>query len=333
MIETTNVLALEEEFYNKKFFFSYSSLSKLLYSPKLFYSQYVLKQKEEKTDSHLIEGKVIHCLLLEEEKFNEKFIISPLLLPPDSVKGIVDRVFKIAKENDQLDLDLKDHKDSILAILVEINLHQSLKTDEQRIDKVVNEASESYFKYLKEKEGRDVIDYSTYTNCKKIVDILKNNPKASNTLKLGPLEVGVDTYSEIYLETALPKRPFGIKGVIDRLVIDHNNKSITIVDFKTTGKSIVEFPETVEYFKYWLQSAIYRMLIEETYLKELPGYSIEFKFVVVDKYMQSYVFPVTDTTATKWVQEAQNLLTTAEFHYKNRKYDLPYLFEMDLVLL
>ncbi len=134
MIDTINILALEEEFYNKKFFFSYSSLSKLLYSPKLFYSQYVLKQREEKTDAHLIEGKVIHCLLLEEDKFNEKFIISPLLLPSDNIKGLVDRVFRIAKENNQLDLDLKDHKDSILAILTEINLHQSLKTDDQRID-------------------------------------------------------------------------------------------------------------------------------------------------------------------------------------------------------
>jgi hypothetical protein len=333
MIDTINILALEEEFYNKKFFFSYSSLSKLLYSPKLFYSQYVLKQREEKTDAHLIEGKVIHCLLLEEDKFNEKFIISPLLLPSDNIKGLVDRVFRIAKENNQLDLDLKDHKDSILAILTEINLHQSLKTDDQRIDKVVNDASESYFSYLKEKEGRDVIDYSTYNNCKQIVDALRNNTKAANVLKLGPIEVGVDTHSELYLETELKDRPFGIKGVIDRLVIDHNNKSITIVDFKTTGKSIVEFPESVDYYKYWLQSGIYKMLIEKIYLEKLPGYSVEFKFVVVDKYMQSYVFPVTDSTANKWIKDAEDLLKTAEFHYKSRKYDLPYAFEMDLVLL
>jgi hypothetical protein len=75
------------------------------------------------------------------------------------------------------------------------------------------------------------------------------------------------------------------------------------------------------------------MLIEKIYLEKLPGYSIEFKFVVVDKYMQSYVFPVTDATANKWIKDAEDLLKTAEFHYKSRKYDLPYAFEMDLVLL
>jgi HEPN domain-containing protein len=49
--------------------------------------------------------------------------------------------------------------------------------------------------------------------------------------------------------------------------------------------------------------------------------------------MQSYVFPVTDATANKWIKDAEDLLKTAEFHYKSRKYDLPYAFEMDLVLL
>ena len=39
---------LETRFYNNPFSFSYSSLSKLLYSPRLFYKDYILNEKEEK---------------------------------------------------------------------------------------------------------------------------------------------------------------------------------------------------------------------------------------------------------------------------------------------
>ena len=60
----------ENSFYNKKFSFSYSSINKMLFSPKLFYKEYVLLDREERTDKHLIEGRVIHCLLFEPNNLN-----------------------------------------------------------------------------------------------------------------------------------------------------------------------------------------------------------------------------------------------------------------------
>ena len=59
-VEQTPEMA-EEAFYAKEYNFSYSSLNKLLFSPKVFYKQYVLKQREEKMESYLIDGKVVHC--------------------------------------------------------------------------------------------------------------------------------------------------------------------------------------------------------------------------------------------------------------------------------
>ena len=64
------------EFYKNKFYFSYSSLNKLLYSPTLFYNWYILKEKEDRTDKHLLEGKVLHCLLVEKDKFDEILLYS-----------------------------------------------------------------------------------------------------------------------------------------------------------------------------------------------------------------------------------------------------------------
>ena len=69
----------EEEFYAKDFNFSYSSLNKLLFSPKFFYKDYILKERETRTDKHLIEGKLLHLLFLQPEKLNDEFSIVPIL--------------------------------------------------------------------------------------------------------------------------------------------------------------------------------------------------------------------------------------------------------------
>mgnify|MGYP000032047526 CR=1 FL=1 len=50
-----------------EFHFSYSSLNRLMFSPSLFYKDYILKDREVRTDKHLIAGKLIHLLLLQPE--------------------------------------------------------------------------------------------------------------------------------------------------------------------------------------------------------------------------------------------------------------------------
>ena len=91
---------LEDAFYSKPFKFSYSSLNKLLWSPKLFYKEYILNQKEEALDSHLVEGKAIHCLLLEDGKFDTYFLLSPGKIPTYGTgeRTVLDKLFAKYKE-------------------------------------------------------------------------------------------------------------------------------------------------------------------------------------------------------------------------------------------
>lgn len=327
-----NVLALEEAFYSKKFHFSYSSLSKLLYSPKLFYSQYVLRQREEKLGPHIVEGKAIHCLLLEAEKFNEKFLISPLSLPSDNTKSVIDKVFQHAKQNMLLDSELKSLDAVILEILKGVNLHQSLKTDEQRIEKIVTDQTVSYYNFLKEKETKDVIDMETYTRCKESVEILKQDPKVVSSLGLDLNSAAVDIFREQSLVMdKLLFEDFGLRGIIDGIVIDHESKTITISDLKTSGKTLADFPESVEYYNYWLQAAIYKMLVIDAFYIE--GYKIIFNFIVIDMYKQCYVFTVSDSTMDLWIEKTKETLVQANYHYSKRDYSLPYKFATGQVTL
>jgi hypothetical protein len=138
-----------EKFYQKKFYFSYSGLNKLLYSPAAFYSHYVLNQREDSTDPHLVGGRVLHCLLFEPEKYDEHFTSLPGKLPSDNPRKIIDNIFRIHLGYENNSLLLEDYSQDILTQLLTANLYQNLKTDQQRIDKILTEEHKEYFEFLK----------------------------------------------------------------------------------------------------------------------------------------------------------------------------------------
>jgi hypothetical protein len=336
MQDTAEVL--EKSFYDKKFYFSYSSLNKLMWNPAVFYQLYVLGMKEERTDAHLVQGKIVHALLLEEEKFNDQFIISPAKLPGDSVKVVIDRVFSHYQElsqNGDLRTELIDFDQAILDVMVDMNYHQSLKTDQQRLDKIISAESTSYWSFLKTKGDKTLIDQATYDFCKGAVDIIKTDKSLCDLIACNITDFdNKEVYNEIPLSVEYANAPFGLKGIIDNLVIDHDKKTIFVNDIKTTSKDLKDFKETIEFYSYWLQAVIYCTMVAIKY-KELieSGYSLKFHFIVIDRSFQTYPFYVTESTLNDWLKRMDKVLEAATWHYVNKKYDLPYEFATGSVVL
>ena len=325
---------LEEEFYSKPLYLSYSGLNKLLFSPKVYYKHYVLQQREEKLDSYLIDGKVIHNLLLDDGSFDKSFILLPSTLPTGNSRLVIDKIYNLVKEGPGL---LSDYKAEILDILKQINLHQSLKTDEQRLAKIVTEETISYFEFLKVKGNKDLIDSETLQRCNEAVDVLKNDSKAAELLGTFRSEMEntkIHNELELSLDSSVALRSFGLKGIVDNIKVDFDNKIVYINDLKTTGKTISDFEETVQYYNYNLQAAIYHRLVKEKLKDSINAdWKIVFHFVVVDKYNQVYCFEVSTGTMQNWQSELDLKLAEAEWHYKNNKYNLPFKFETSQVTL
>jgi len=318
-----------EKFYQNKFYFSYSGLNKLLYSPALFYSHYVLNQREDSTDPHLVGGRVLHCLLFEPEKYDEQFISLPGKLPTASQKEIIDNIFKIHCSIENNSLLLEDYSQDILTLLLTANLYQALKTDQQRLDKILTEENKEYFEFLKQSQNKTIVDQPTLDGCKVQVEVLKNNQDVRALLQLDKTEedTHIEIYNELHIKMDHPKLPFGLHGVLDNIVIDNDSKTIFINDLKTTGKSIGDFPDAVEYYKYWIQGAIYFILAADKFLKDLPNketWNIKVTFIVIDKYNLVYPFQVSDKTMDKWNDDFLDIIAIAKWHYENKKYNLPY---------
>jgi hypothetical protein len=337
-----SVSHLEDEFYSKPFHFSYSSISKLLYSPAVFYQLYVMGHKEERTEKHLIEGSVIHCLLLEPENFDYQFIVSPATIPTDKAKYLVDSVYYKVKGimGDTPEIGFEDCSTYILETLQDMNYYQALKKDEDRLSKVITPETRSYFDFLKVKGTKTIIDQDSYKYCSDAVDIIKSTPGIMELLgKTDPLSVdgsnfNMEVYNELPLQVSMGKYSFGLKGVIDNLVIDHTHKQIRINDFKTSGKELSGFKESVEYYNYWMQAVIYLLMVSHSYKDLLEqGYTIDFRFIVIDRYFNVYAFPVSEDSKMNWLEKFNAVLKQVDYHYTQKRYALPYQFDNNLVVL
>ena len=315
-----------DNFYKKEFNFSYSSINKLLFSPRMFYNHYVLKQKEDSTDSHLVIGRVLHCLLLEPENFDNQFAVMTSKIPSENNKKIIDNIFRNYLVNQNNTLTLEDYSKDILTHLLTINLHQSLKTDQQRLDKILTDENNEYFEFLKLSLGKTVIDQTILDNCKISLDVIKANDDVRVLLQLDKIQEDneIEVYNELIVSMSDKNLPFGFKGVLDNVVVDHNSKTLFINDLKTSGKSIQDFPESVDYYKYWIQGVIYVMLASEKFLKDKQDWNMQLTFIVIDKYNQVYPYQVSSESLNKWKIDFEKIVTQIKWHYDNKQYNLPY---------
>jgi hypothetical protein len=289
----------------------------------------VLNQREDSKDAHLVGGSVLHCLLFEPEAYDDKFISLPGKLPTDSQRKIIDNIFKIHLSIGNNTLLLEDYSTDILTHLLTANLYQSLKTDAQRLEKILTEENKEYFEFLKKSLDKSVVDEPTLSGCKVQVEILKSNKEVRTLLQLDKTEEDdhINVFNELYIKMDHEKLLFGLHGYLDNVVIDKESKTIFVNDLKTTGKSIQNFPEAVEYYKYWVQAVIYLVLAAEKFLNDEPDkhqWNIQVTFIVIDKYNLVYPFQVSSESMSLWKKDFRKILDIAQWHYQNKKYDLPY---------
>lgn len=318
-----------ELFYKNKFYFSYSSLNKLLFSPSMFYSHYVLNKREDSKDAHLVTGSVLHCLLFEPETFDDKFLLLPGKLPSGNNRQVIDNIFKYHLSLGNNTLTLEDYSQEIISELLTINLHQSLKTDQQRLDKIITADHKEYFEFLKASLAKSIVDQDTLNGCKVSIEILKLNSSVRALLQLDRTEedTHITVHNELPLAIDVDYQPFGFKGILDNIVIDTESKTVFINDLKTTGKNLTDFPESVQYYKYWMQAVIYSKMAYYKFVKGLPDeaeWGIIITFIVIDKYNQIYPFQVSKESLAIWQQDFEHIEDIAKYHYENKDYTLPY---------
>ena len=92
-------------------------------------------------------------------------------------------------------------------------------------------------------------------------------------------------------------------------------------------KNLVDFPDAVKYYKYWIQATVYKKMAYVKFIKDLPDaedWDIVVTFIVIDKYNQVYPFQVSKESLEIWGFDFENIEDTISYHYLNKDYTLPY---------
>ena len=214
------------------------------------------------------------------EEFNQKFHISNLQnKPSDTIKSIVNQVYDLVKEEVGELAEkgvLRDHTSKILDSCNDHNYQPNWKT-ETRIAKIV-EAWE-YWEDIKAAEGKVVLSQEENDLISQIVMSIRTNPTTS---KYSETSKDVEILNQLAIYFTYNN--VDCKALLDRVIIDHKNKTVQPIDFKTMGDQTLYFPKSLRQRRYDIQAAFYTEALKyfiERDDKTLQDYKIlPFKFIV-----------------------------------------------------
>ena len=227
---------------------------------------------EEK--KHFLIGDGVDIQLTQSlEAFNEKFHVSNIQnKPSDTIKSIVNQVYDLVKEEVGSLADkglLRDHTSKIIDSCNDHNYQPNWKT-ETRVAKVV-EAWE-YWEDLKLAEGKTVLSSEENDLISQIVMSIRTSPNTSKYFQTSK-DVEVLYQLAIYF----PCQGVDCKALLDMVVIDHKEKTIQPIDFKTMGDQTIYFPKSLRQRRYDIQAAFYNEALKSKH----SAYEIlPFKFIV-----------------------------------------------------
>ena len=268
-----------------------SILKKILYSPAEFKKAQERQNNEESTQDYFVFGTMVDIMLTgSKTEFDEKFIkVSEDVYPSDSVARVINGIFSEIMDEYQEDLNffsLDAYTDKILQHCKYQDYYSNLK-DETRVNKILT-AGADYFMLLQNSVGKTIvtdIEYAKAVNC---VMALKSD---EFTKKYSDKNYSKHSKEDLeYLDKVVITFEFeglSFKGELDRVVLDHDRKVITPIDFKTTSKNINGFKHEFWKYRYDFQAAVYRYgLAKQDFIKELMkvGYVMDdFLYIVVEK--------------------------------------------------
>jgi hypothetical protein len=183
--------------------------------------------------------------------------------------------------------------------------------------KFLDSDAEVYYKEIREvrSKGLTVITTEDVTNAEKIVEELRTNRVTAEIVNL----VNSGRYT---IENQMQVEGYSVmdhlfKSMLDKVIIDHDNKEIFIYDLKCVWAVEGFYEEYYLYRRAYIQAYLYWMAVSSLALdrsNELYGYKVQYpRFIVCDS--TNYYNPLIYTLSDVDMQEA-----FAGFEHKGRKY-------------
>ena len=277
---------------------SSSSLKEFSVNRKKYHKKYILNERVEEEDSKAsVTGRVVETLLLEPELFDGRFYMSTCLSAPtgmmlDFVEALCKHTLAATDEDGNVSRTFEEMaKDAYVDSGYKIKF-------EAVIGKFQGSDAEIYYNELRtvKSKGLTVITAEDVTNAEKVVNELKTNFVTADVVNL--INSARYTIHNQFQIEGYSVDGHLFKSMMDKVVIDHNERTIQVYDLKCTW-SVENFYE--EYYLYrraYIQAYLYYKAAHSlTFDGELFGYNVLYpKFIVCDStnYMNPLIFTLND---------------------------------------
>lgn len=282
----------------------------------LFYRKYVLGETvREKVSDSITLGLVVHAIL--EGTFEEKFTL-PVSTPPtgqmlELVNNLYDRTLKSCNEQGVV----TEHfgvllSDAIRKTKYDYNGEEIAfkgKTEEKIVelfttpDKKSGAVAELYYKELVANTGRTVINENTLIKAEGVVEYAKSHPFTRDILNAITIPGEVEVFNELVVLFSLYN--IDCKALIDRIIVNHTTKKISLYDYKTAYDVEDAFVYSYLNKLYYIQGAFYYYAIQAWAIEHgMMDYTIEYPvFIALDTANGSspLIYPMTATDLKKAV--------------------------------
>lgn len=305
---------MQNNSYSSKFAISQSAIKDFRFkSPKKWKQIWIDRQLDlDKDEDSFVFGSLVDTLLFTPSLLKERFYIADVnKIPKGGIEKVIHSVFNKVKENitdgvkvlhvvddemlpepyEVFKYDISSLKKEILEACEEEqwNAHWRAET---RVNKIIEKGSE-YFGLLDQSQGKKIVTMDMnleaidlVVKLKESKDVGKYFQKSKDIENLYQVEL-----MYIYANSGLYETP--IKGAIDIVHINHKDKTIQLVDFKTSY-SAFDFLKSIKQYNYCDQLSFYNFLlsiamldkefIEANNLPDLKSYKLlEPINIVIDK--------------------------------------------------
>lgn len=300
-----NNVKLSEREYRQLDLDSYSTIKAFIDDRKKYYRKYVLKEKinenatQESDDMRF--GSIVDTLLLSPTEFDEKYTIASATKPSGQMEDFVNYMVKYTLEsvNEFGDLTksmtelMQESYETLVKKSATGKLRDSFEKFQERF-LIKKEGYDFYFE-LRERGLKILITPQELDMANNVVEYLINHPYTRDLINLS----NTDRYEIINQRMILGEiEGLPMKMMSDRIVIDHDNKTITPWDLKVMG-NIDIFNYNYLKLRYYIQLAVYTTMIRQEYV----GFNVDpLRFLKVDKFR--YMDPIKVNTLEQHYNEA-----------------------------
>ena len=311
-------MIIDKPYYEDNSRISNSAIGWFIKKGPQYYHRMMIGEEEGLKLPQLEKGTMIHEYLLQPDEFWKDYIILDYEVPKVKQQKDFCEAYTNSLELVEDDKLLKAYRSS----------YSNTKSSEIALKEAreLYNKYEDYINYLKQKDTKKIISFADLTMLKQIKENIINHIKANELLTDKP---GCESNNEFHINWELQVGDWlaPCKSLLDRVIFDHINQKIILIDLKTTS-DVYNFKHSVEEFQYYRQLSYYLMAISWYMYKDqnidISNYDTEV-YIIAIQTNNNYEIRVFDMFNEEELLNSKNIildaLTELSYHYQTDNWE------------